>query len=103
MLELCDPCAFVQDHPFFRFPTHLVHPEHGKRMVWDVPGETVCPDCSTVWRSLRDNTISIAASSPSRDLQRRAPLLEMGCSRLAEALLWRRVKFSVFHSSCFLG
>lgn len=56
---ICDACAYVRDHPI-RFPTHLVHPEHGKPLVFDVRSEAVCPDCGTRWRrSNRDNSVVI--------------------------------------------
>ena len=31
-------CIEASDHPFFRFPTHLLHPEHGMPMVFNVYG-----------------------------------------------------------------
>lgn len=57
--RVCDPCLVARDHPFFRFPLHLVHPEHGKRMVFDVRGEAVCPECRTRWRATQRNTFEI--------------------------------------------
>ena len=36
--------AFARDEPHFKFPAHVVHPEHGKLMTFDVRCEAVCPD-----------------------------------------------------------
>jgi hypothetical protein len=60
--NLCVTCIRTRDDPHFRFPTHLVHPEHGKHMTWDVRGEAVCPHCTTRWRSKRDNSVEILLS-----------------------------------------
>ena len=38
---LCPPCLTARGNPDYRLPLHLVHPEQGKRMVWDVRGEAV--------------------------------------------------------------
>lgn len=58
-MALCDTCVIALEHPHFRFPTHLVHPEHGKPMVWSIAGEAVCPDCGATWRSNCDNTVEL--------------------------------------------
>lgn len=55
MLELCDTCVDTRDHPHYRFPTHLVHPEHHKRMVWSVTSEALCPHCGALWRFTQAN------------------------------------------------
>lgn len=55
----CDDCIYTAEHPIFRFPTHLVHPEHGKAMCFDVRGEAVCPDCGAVWRATVMNTVEL--------------------------------------------
>ena len=38
-------------------PTHLVHPEHGKPGVRDTYGHALCPECRTLWRFNRDNSV----------------------------------------------
>jgi hypothetical protein len=48
-------CVVTADHPQFRFATHLVHPEHGKPMVFNAWGLAVCPDCGGAWHLGRDN------------------------------------------------
>jgi hypothetical protein len=58
--KLCAPCSLAANDRYYRFPIHLVHPEHGKRMVFDVRSEAVCPECRTHWRSQRDNRVEIA-------------------------------------------
>ena len=59
MKPLCPPCLTARDDPHYRFPLHLVHPEHGKRMVFDVRGQAVCPDCRALWRSTLANTVEL--------------------------------------------
>ncbi len=59
MPKLCVTCIRTRDDPVFRFPMHVVHPEHGKPLVFDVRGEAICPDCGTRWRSKRDNSVEI--------------------------------------------
>jgi hypothetical protein len=63
---LCDTCTYHHDHPLFRFPTHLVHPEHGKPMVFDVRGLAMCPDenCRAIWHRGCDNAVSMIGSLP---------------------------------------
>jgi hypothetical protein len=58
----CDICVYHRDHLLYRHPQHLIHPEHGKPMVWDIYGEAVCPDCNTRWRSKRDNSVELLAA-----------------------------------------
>jgi hypothetical protein len=64
--QLCAPCSRAANDPYYRFAIHLVHPEHGKRMVFDVRGEAVCPDCHTRWRATRRNTAEIVNSAYSK-------------------------------------
>jgi hypothetical protein len=53
-LPLCARCRRAKHDPLFRFPAHLVHPEHGAHMVFDVRGEAICPECGARWRRLRN-------------------------------------------------
>ena len=53
MPKLCKDCADALEDPL-RTPMHLVHPEHGKFMVFDIYGMAVCPTCAAIW--YRDNT-----------------------------------------------
>ncbi len=59
MPKLCTTCLRARNDPHFRFPTHLVHPGHGKPMTWDVRCEAACPTCNTRWRMKRDNSVEI--------------------------------------------
>jgi hypothetical protein len=56
---LCAPCSLAANDRYYRFPIHLIHPEHGKPRVWDVRGEAVCPNCRTYWLAKRDNSVAI--------------------------------------------
>lgn len=56
-MKLCSACKRARDDPLFRFPNHLVHPEHGKPMVFDVYGIALCPDCGARWRRGGDNAV----------------------------------------------
>lgn len=60
-MKLCKPCRTACNDPHYRFPNHLVHPEHGKLMVFDVYGLEICPTCRAVWHSRRDNTVVFVA------------------------------------------
>jgi hypothetical protein len=57
MKTRCDDCVVASEDPIFNTPTHLVHPEHGRSMVFDVYCEAVCPDCGSVWRRGADNKV----------------------------------------------
>jgi hypothetical protein len=59
MRNLCSPCGEIHDRPLACFPAHLVHPEDGTRMVWDVRGLAVCPECGAIWRFTRQNTVEL--------------------------------------------
>lgn len=56
---LCDTCTYHHDHPLFRFPTHLVHPEHGKAMVFNAWGLAICPDCGAAWHRGTNNEMRL--------------------------------------------
>jgi hypothetical protein len=47
---LCSLCLVARDDPIFRYPTHLVHPITGDRMLFDVRGEGACAICRARWR-----------------------------------------------------
>lgn len=59
MLQLCDPCAFAHEHPYYRFPVHLVHPEHEKPGVLDTSGVAKCRGCGALWRFTVRNTFEL--------------------------------------------
>ena len=63
MLPPCQARSSVRDHEHLIVPTHVVHPEHGKRMTFDVRGEAVCPTCGTRWRARRDNSFEIVVAA----------------------------------------
>lgn len=58
---LCSPCLEAHSHPHYRFPIHLVHPVHGKKMVFDPHGLAICPTCRAVWHSRCDNSVVFVA------------------------------------------
>jgi hypothetical protein len=60
------PALLTRRHHHYRFPIHLVHPEHGKLGVLDVGGEDVCPNCSTRWCSMRDNSVRSRVKDESK-------------------------------------
>jgi hypothetical protein len=64
MSSPCDECVITADHPHFRFPTHLVHPEHGKPMVFNVWSIAVCPDCGAAWHRGTDNDVRLVGMRP---------------------------------------
>jgi hypothetical protein len=47
----CCVCIIVATSPISLFPSHVVHPEHGKVRVFDVYGRAVCADCGAIWQS----------------------------------------------------
>ena len=55
MPKPCQPCVSARDDPHYRFPQHLVHPEHHKPMVFDVRGEALCLGCGATWRRLSND------------------------------------------------
>ena len=48
-MSTCDGCG---DHA-----EPLVHPEHGKPMVFDCRGSAVCRECGASWHLGRDNEV----------------------------------------------
>jgi hypothetical protein len=56
--RLCTVCTRSRGDPLFRWPTHVVHPEHGKRSVSSVYDQVICRQ-SQGSRHRRDNTSSI--------------------------------------------
>ena len=46
---LCRACIIVRDQPIMK-PRHLVHPETGDLMLFDVRSEAVCPTCGARYR-----------------------------------------------------
>jgi hypothetical protein len=55
----CSVCLTIDADPNFRFPTHLVHPEHGKRMVFNVWCIATCPDCGAAWHRGINNEVRL--------------------------------------------
>lgn len=61
-MKLCRICRAVNESPIRLSPGHLVHPEHGKPMVYDVRSRAKCPDCGTLWYRGTDNFPVIVAA-----------------------------------------
>jgi len=49
-MKLCADCDRAAHDPYFSNPMHLVHPEHGKFMVFDIYGMAVRPSCAAICR-----------------------------------------------------
>src|SRR5258706_9086841 len=47
--HLCLDCDRAPHDPAFGNPMHLIHPERGAAMVFDIYGMAVCPTCSAIW------------------------------------------------------
>jgi hypothetical protein len=64
MTELCKDCADAQEP--LKTPTHLVHPEHGAPMVFDIFSIAVCPSCSAIWFRDRKCAVLMERTPPKR-------------------------------------
>ncbi len=53
--KLCELCRKASTDPLFRNPRHLVNPQTGELMLFDIHGKAVCPDCGAVWHRLRND------------------------------------------------
>ena len=47
-------------------PMHLVHPEHGAAMVFDIFGMAVCPSCSAIWYHDHKGTVLLDERKPPK-------------------------------------
>jgi hypothetical protein len=54
-------CMTAHTDKLFRNPRHLVHPESGELMLFDIRSEAVCPDCGARWRRVL-NVIELVSS-----------------------------------------
>lgn len=50
---------------------HLVHPEHGAHMVFDIHGVAVCPSCNAMW--FRDRKGAVLLRERKRPKRALAP------------------------------
>jgi len=65
MTKLCKDCAdALKDR--LKTPMHLVHPEHGKFMVFDIYGMAVCPSCSAIWYRDHKGTVLLNDRKPPK-------------------------------------
>lgn len=48
-MKLCPACDRAAHDSAVSNPMHLVRPEHGTAMVFDIYGMAVCPSCSAIW------------------------------------------------------
>lgn len=64
MPELCKDCTDAQDP--LKAPMHLVHPEHGALMVFDIFGIAVCPSCIAIWFRDRKGAVLITERKPPK-------------------------------------
>jgi hypothetical protein len=46
--KLCEACI-ANVMASFGFPAHLVHPETGQHMMFDVHSHAKCPVCGAMW------------------------------------------------------
>jgi hypothetical protein len=56
----------------YELPMHLVHPEHGKFMVFDIYGMAVCPSCAAIWYRDHKGTVLLKERKPPK---RATPML----------------------------
>lgn len=66
-MKPCSICIQVRDQSRVTVPRHVVHPDLGKPLLYDVRGLAICPDCGGVWHATRFNTFEL-----------------LGCVRLSE-------------------
>lgn len=45
----CGTCVETANDPLFNTPLHVVHPERGTPLLYDVRGVAVCRTCRAVW------------------------------------------------------
>jgi len=64
--KLCADCDRAAHDPAFSNPMHLVHPEHGKFMVFDIYGMAVCPTCSAIWYRDHKGTVLLNERKPPK-------------------------------------
>jgi putative SOS response-associated peptidase YedK len=62
----CKECDRAAHDPAFSNPMHLVHPEHGKFMVFDIYGMAVCPTCSAIWYRDHKGTVLLNERKPPK-------------------------------------
>ena len=65
-MKLFPDCDRAAHDPAFSNPMHLVHPEHGAAMVFDIFGMAVCATCGTRWMRERNHVVLVERKPPKR-------------------------------------
>lgn len=65
MNKLCEHCTDTLEDPL-KTPMHLVHPEHGAAMVFDIFGMAVCPSCAAIWHRDHKGTALLNERKPPK-------------------------------------